>query len=1515
MEQSARGGRSHVSVLACFPISEAREVAVAVVTALSANLGTPGGRSLLRTEAQVKWTLEVLCFGLSLPLDCATPRACVDIYAHWMTVLVSPRDSIPPPVVREPNIYVQKILRHLRTLFLPRSERSGPEYASLCQRVLNAVQLLAREGAGVSGETWEMLLHFLLCVNQSVLAAPTSASACQQLRASSAEVLFRVGLASCGRCFPPQSLWLSWRQMMTTWRFQPAVLDQWTRVVSALTSRLLRLSFHPTFPRFEVPDEDAVPIPEDMDSQLTLQTWFRFLHLLGNPADLKRPPAGVPGHPGQEDVFLTAMTTISRLVDAFLGIAVVCGGPGERMLMNTGLSSRIHFRDRLPSLGVAVSRSPFKDRVPSYVPPGASRPRSGSAPPTPVDVLSRASKSPPPPHARQKTSTEKPRTGWSQTSPSLQLPRSSSVLPAFSWAPYSSPRGPPSPQRASSVDSLLHVFGFCLFDAALPDKDSAPSERWQEGRAEACGTLCRIFSSKKTSEDVLPVYLSRFYAVLLQGLRVCADFSPAVASAVLLHSPTLFCCDLAGVNLLLPSFISALEKVLLERELPSFGAFVSPVHLRRASISVLMSLLPLPQQFGPLQLVPLQDARGDGVPTGSVRSLKPRLLGVLIGALKTETDSTNTQMLLAAVLTLVQEYALMEAAGQTDHAGHNRTRVQQSPRAAALWVEFVHLLTHHLIAQWKDDSAVCLVAVEVLGGLAGVEVSAAKREKKQAVTWICRYIEFQCSRPPPLHSRDLHSIIVVAFHCLSIWLTRHPDILEDQECLLELLEIVELGVSGSKSRQEEEVRCREQKELNPVSLRVKEAAEATLNCIMQVSGASPFLGSSLDEDALIGCSGPDDSNLKKFRYFALDASVILGFLEPEKGSAPCPSLTVLIRGQFSSHSWNFQHRLQPRQVKKRAQVCVRISCTECLTIRLHFSGQRAVSSQQSHSEGQVHGGMSHYGTGVKNEMLLDNITSVPLVQADHSFPDIWEGLTEKMKQHLNHLRRTLERQQRAEAEPRQSDATAAACTPPPPGPAPDVQTARLFLSHLGLVTPETLKDPGTGGAPAQLVSLDASVPGFYEDLRHLDSLPSRTQESAFIFYVRAGQKTAMEILQNVESRCTVSRHFLDFLSSLGQPASRGRQTVDFAAALGQSGGGAAFDGDRFVLKYDDALVDVTFVVASSSSHGRMEKHATADWPKRGEEAEPEDEKRPRAAKDRHQSKMLIVWVERLEDVGERLRVIDSFKFPGKKMGWGPASILESGGLQSSPKQLHVHKLQMDRFSEPLMLTRVAGVLETFPCCRRAGGGLRPEAVGGRSQGTIASRMNVFGTREARIRTLEADARATCCTFPPSFSKCGKNVAGGGGGVRGRVPCVILIVIMVDDVTAGFPAVVVVVVVETFPVRELSKSQPLSCGCGVHALFIHSLATGLFRIVSRGNPGAGKLGLPPPLLDGTVVGRRGLGPLVLETLINGCRRRQLCGDSAPPPHVNRKNAIGDAVLRYGSGRRSEPDFYAALFRRL
>lgn len=51
-------------------------------------------------------------------------------------------------------------------------------------------------------------------------------------------------------------------------------------------------------------------------------------------------------------------------------------------------------------------------------------------------------------------------------------------------------------------------------------------------------------------------------------------------------------------------------------------------------------------------------------------------------------------------------------------------------------------------------------------------------ECKRAVKWLCDYITYQCWRPPPAHSKDLHSSIVAAFSCLSTWLTAHPQLLQ-----------------------------------------------------------------------------------------------------------------------------------------------------------------------------------------------------------------------------------------------------------------------------------------------------------------------------------------------------------------------------------------------------------------------------------------------------------------------------------------------------------------------------------------------------------------------------------------------------------------------------------------------------------------------------------------------------------------------------------------------------------------
>ena len=53
-----------------------------------------------------------------------------------------------------------------------------------------------------------------------------------------------------------------------------------------------------------------------------------------------------------------------------------------------------------------------------------------------------------------------------------------------------------------------------LFDVSeFPDNSEA-------GRAEACSALCRLFTSRTYTEDILPLYLARFYLCMYQGLRI-----------------------------------------------------------------------------------------------------------------------------------------------------------------------------------------------------------------------------------------------------------------------------------------------------------------------------------------------------------------------------------------------------------------------------------------------------------------------------------------------------------------------------------------------------------------------------------------------------------------------------------------------------------------------------------------------------------------------------------------------------------------------------------------------------------------------------------------------------------------------------------------------------------------------------------------------------------------------------------------------------------------------------------
>lgn len=131
----------------------------------------------------------------------------------------------------------------------------------------------------------------------------------------------------------------------------------------------------------------------------------------------------------------------------------------------------------------------------------------------------------------------------------------------------------------------------------------------------------------------------RFYMVLIQGLQISDFICRPVLASIILNSSSLFCTDLKGINVVVPYFIAALETIVpdrskwikmkiffspslfknvylsfiqdsifnlkfpyvcfaLHRELSKFKMYVNPTDLRRASINLLLAMLPLPHHFG-----------------------------------------------------------------------------------------------------------------------------------------------------------------------------------------------------------------------------------------------------------------------------------------------------------------------------------------------------------------------------------------------------------------------------------------------------------------------------------------------------------------------------------------------------------------------------------------------------------------------------------------------------------------------------------------------------------------------------------------------------------------------------------------------------------------------------------------------------------------------------------------------------------------------------------------------------
>ncbi|CAF0795146.1 unnamed protein product [Brachionus calyciflorus] len=269
----------------------------------------------LETPEQVNWILENLMYGLQLSHEYQDIiKDCWNIYHDWLSILLDePKLFLPQPIKDNPRHYARKMLWHLYHLFVPRGQTPAPtKHVMMCHGVLVLIETIAKDSKLLDSDLWEEFLKFFLAINNAVLSPPFQKDDFGEVLSTRIiATLFEIWLIACHKVFPSPSLWKTFHDLCSNWRHHMSLITEWNRVVNALTSRVLELfNDNKKISTINTPTStttttttnnnnsnisnsindtnvayDIQNIINSMNRQQVVQSWIRFMHIIGRPID------------------------------------------------------------------------------------------------------------------------------------------------------------------------------------------------------------------------------------------------------------------------------------------------------------------------------------------------------------------------------------------------------------------------------------------------------------------------------------------------------------------------------------------------------------------------------------------------------------------------------------------------------------------------------------------------------------------------------------------------------------------------------------------------------------------------------------------------------------------------------------------------------------------------------------------------------------------------------------------------------------------------------------------------------------------------------------------------------------------------------------------------------------------------------------------------------------------------------------------------------------------------------
>jgi hypothetical protein len=325
-------------------------------------------------------------------------------------------------------------------------------------------------------------------------------------------------------------------------------------------------------------------------------------------------------------------------------------------------------------------------------------------------------------------------------------------------------------------NTILHLFGSWLFEAVNRDAlDCA------EGRAQAFGVLCRVFSHPQRRNPFLATYLHQFYAAVIEGLK--GDLLSLVF--IVVNCEDIFALQIPGVRILVAPFVKSLRRIIPKLEKP-LRVSLNLDDLRRACYKLLCTIFGFCDHFGNAlvrclspslegpTVQSIEDAETPRTPQKAgdeefVSQLKT-LYRPILGHLEMESGSLSHARYWILEM-LVSSFLGEKDSGNLRYLINSLTSftiddAHQTPGIAAMIVD---LLTAQLCAgKWSVD--VCLVALESLCQFSTLESVVSKQDPKA----VRRLVISLCEYSHTLISRNNLSVllkpIISTLDCLLDWI-------------------------------------------------------------------------------------------------------------------------------------------------------------------------------------------------------------------------------------------------------------------------------------------------------------------------------------------------------------------------------------------------------------------------------------------------------------------------------------------------------------------------------------------------------------------------------------------------------------------------------------------------------------------------------------------------------------------------------------------------------------------------